>query len=106
MIFLALLIISNLPHLIILELVQNKKKRENISPETHRKWKKITAKKLDPDYSFHDGPVDGKFTGETNTSIFLEFIDGFINKLVYKTNLYSVQRGHNLNLKHLKCWTS
>ncbi|KAL4127516.1 hypothetical protein QTP88_011683 [Uroleucon formosanum] len=78
-----------------------KKKKEDTS-QIRRKWKKITVKTLDPDYSLPDGPVDGKFMGETATSIFLEFIDGFIDQLVYQTNLYSIQRGRPLNIKRFE----
>jgi len=70
--------------------------------QIRRKWKKIIVKTLEPDYSLPDGPVDGKFTGETATSIFLEFIDGFIDQLVYQTNLYSIQRGRPLNIKRFE----
>lgn len=77
------------------------KKKKDIL-QIRRKWKKITVKTLDPDYSLPDGPVDGKFTGETATSIFLDFIDGFIDQLVYQTNLYSVQRGYPLNIKRFE----
>lgn len=54
---------------------------------------------MDPSYSLPDGPVEGKFVGETATSFFLEFLDGYIDQLLYQTNLYSIQRGRTLNLK-------
>lgn len=77
------------------------KQKKNIS-QVHCNWKKITAKTLDPDYSLPDGLVDGKFTGETATSIFLEFIDGFIDQLIYQTNLYSIRIGRPLNVKRFE----
>jgi len=36
----------------------------------------------------------------TDEEIFLEFIDGFIDQLVYQTNLYSIRRGRPLNVKN------
>lgn len=59
------------------------KKKGSLSFKIHQNWKKITAKTLNLYYSLPNGPIGGKITGETATSIFLEIIDGFLHQIVY-----------------------
>lgn len=64
---------------------KNNSKTEN-DIEIRRLWGKKSISTLEPNYNLPDGPVYGKFFGETATSFFLEFFEGFVDKLVYQTN--------------------
>lgn len=67
--------------------------------EPNRKWSKKNKTTDIPNYCLSTGPVDELFHGETATSVFLELLDGFLDRLVFQTNLYGTQRDKILNIK-------